>query len=71
MRHVTALCQFYIVLFIENQKEPHFPRLPSGDPGNAAALLYTEWGEAPPSASFLMIAGSWRGHQVRDTCSNL
>lgn len=59
----TALCQFYIVPFIEIQKESHFSRLPLGDPGNAPALLQMEWGEAPPSASFLIIAGSWRGHR--------
>lgn len=71
MRHVSALCQFYIVMFIENQNESHFPHLPSGDPYNAAALLYMEWEEASPSASFLIISGRWHGHQVRDTCSNL
>lgn len=70
-RHVTARCQFNIVLFIDNQKEPYFPCLPSGDPGKAAALLNIEWGGAPPSTSFLISAGSWCGHQVRDTCSRL
>lgn len=70
-RHVTARCQFNIVLFIDNQKEPYFPCLPSGDPGKAAALLNIEWGGALPSTSFLISAGSWCGHQVRDTCSRL
>lgn len=56
-RHVTALCQFSessTLFSAEKLREPQFPSMPPGDPGNAAGLLNMKGRRAPLSSSFLI-----------------